>query len=79
MRAWCTGRRDIRDFTLGRVANASLAESPAAAWRSDDKDSNEDTTATIVAHPDLTAKHKPPEFQLIVSNAERLGAANWAE
>ena len=25
------------------------------------------------------AKHKPPEFQLLVSNAERLGDAIWAE
>lgn len=119
MRAWCTERRDFRDFTLGRVANASLVESPAPARRSDDKDWNEITTVTIVAHPDLTAeqqsmiaaeyfpgasarqlsvrrclvgyivqdlrlatnpaKHKPPEFQLLVSNAERLGDAIWAE
>jgi hypothetical protein len=25
------------------------------------------------------AKHKPPESQLLVSNAERLGDAIWAE
>ena len=25
------------------------------------------------------AKHKPPEFQLLVTNADRLGDAIWAE
>ena len=55
MRAWCTERRDFRDFTLGRVANVRLVELPAPARRSDDKDWNEITTVTIVAHPGLTA------------------------
>jgi hypothetical protein len=40
------------------VANASLVESPAPARRSDDKDWNEITTVTIVAHPDLTAEQQ---------------------
>jgi hypothetical protein len=119
MRAWCTERRDFRDFTLGRLAKARLVESPAPARRSDDKDWNEIATVTIVAHPDLTveqqrmiaaeyfpgasarqlsvrrclvgyivqdlrlatnpSKHKPPEFQLLLSNAQKLGDANWAE
>lgn len=115
VRAWCTERQGFRDFTLGRVANASPVESPAPARRSDDKDWNEIATVTIVAHPDLTAeqqsmiaaeyfpgararrlsvrrclvgyivqdlrlatdpaKHKPPEFTLLVHNADRLGDA----
>ena len=107
------------DQALGNDDAAIFVESPAPARRSDDKDWNEITTVTIVAHPDLTAeqqsmiaaecfpgasarplsvrrclvgyivqdlrlatnaaKHKPPEFQLLVNNAERLGDAIWAE
>lgn len=119
MRAWCSERRDFRDFTLGRAARAALVESLAPHRRSEDKDWNEVVTLTVIAHPDLTVeqqtmiaaeyfpgasarqlkvrhclvgyiiqdlrlatsadKHKPPEYQLLVSNAKKLRTAIWAE
>lgn len=62
MRAWCSERRDFRDFTLGRVASASLLEKKAPQGRSNDKDWNDIVSFSVVAHPELT-----PEQQSMIA------------
>lgn len=112
MRAWCSERKDFRDFTLGRVATAILLEDHAPQRRSNDKDWNDIVSFNVVAHPELTPeqqsmiaaeyfpgasarslkvrrclapyiiqdlrlatdpkKHRPPEYQLLVHDAQKL-------
>jgi len=62
MRAWCSERKDFRDFTLGRVASAALTEKPAPQGRANDKDWNEVVSFNVVAHPELT-----PEQQAMIA------------
>ncbi|MCA3042373.1 MAG: WYL domain-containing protein [Rhodocyclaceae bacterium] len=119
MRAWCTERKDFRDFTLGRVGRVLPVTSDAPFSRSDDIDWNEFVMLTVIAHPELNndqramiaaeyfpgasarqlkvrrclagyiiqdlrlatdaIKQKPPEYQLLVSNADKLGRAIWSD
>lgn len=119
MRAWCTERKEFRDFTLGRIGPTTPVLSKAPYSRSDDSDWNKFVVLTVIAHPDLNndqramiaaeyfpgasarhlkvrrclasytiqdlrlatnaVKQTPPEFQLLVSNAEKLGSAVWKD
>lgn len=58
MRAWCSERKDFRDFTLGRVASAAISEAPTPQTRENDKDWNELATFSVIPHPALTAEQQ---------------------
>lgn len=62
MRAWCSERKDFRDFTLGRVASAKMTEEPAPQGRANDREWNEVVSFNVVAHPELT-----PEQQVMIA------------
>jgi len=69
MRAWCTERKDFRDFTLGRVASAHILEAVAPYGRNDDEEWNSRLELELVAHPAMN-----PEQQDMIA-AEYFGGA----
>lgn len=54
MRAWCTLRRDYRDFALGRIVEVSLDEKLAPRSPADDTEWNEVARLVIEPHPALS-------------------------
>lgn len=58
VRAWCELRKDFRDFTVGRIANAQLLATAAPMHRADDKEWGRLVSLHIVAHPTLTEPQK---------------------
>jgi hypothetical protein len=58
IRAWCSERKDFRDFTLGRVASAEIVEEGAPQSRADDKEWNEIVSFNVIAHPALTQEQQ---------------------
>lgn len=58
VRAWCDLRKDFRDFTVGRIANAQLLAIDAPMRRGDDKEWGRLVSLIIVAHPDLNEQQK---------------------
>ena len=58
VRAWCDLRKDFRDFTIGRIANAQLLAVDAPMRRIDDKEWGRLVSLVIVAHPDLNEQQQ---------------------
>lgn len=58
VRAWCDLRKDFRDFTVGRIANAKLLAIDAPMRRIDDKEWGRLVSLVIVAHPDLNEQQQ---------------------
>jgi predicted DNA-binding transcriptional regulator YafY len=52
-RAWCTHRKDFRDFALGRIARAELDGEPAPPAALTDKAWGELVKLIVSAHPNL--------------------------
>lgn len=55
VRAWCSYRKDYRDFTLGRIASAKLLEEPSSQPANEDERWQRILELLIVAHPGLTS------------------------
>ena len=112
VRAWCTERKDFRDFVIGRIVSAALDPGLSSRPKSEDAAWGKKLPVVLGAHPALSraqeqvirdeyfagavsrrllvrscllfyvvqdlraavnpAKEKPPEFQLVVNNAEDL-------
>lgn len=53
-RAWCTERRDYRDFVIGRIRSAVLAADAPSPKRDEDIAWNTKVPLTIAAHPALS-------------------------
>ena len=69
LRAWCSLRNDFRDFTIGRIANATLEDAHTPQPKSADKNWNNHCDLTIVAHPKLNSD------QALMIRAEYFGGA----
>lgn len=54
LRAWCTQRRDFRDFTLGRIVSAEPLDEASAHLAGDDLQWNRIAELLVVAHPALS-------------------------
>lgn len=63
IRAWCSLREEFRDFTLGRISQASLLPDISIHTRDADKEWNELVALRIVAHPRLT----PAQQEMVAS------------
>lgn len=70
MRAWCTERKDFRDFALGRIQTIEAVDSPAPFSAEDDKKWTTMVTLKIAPHPSLT------EAQQDLISAEYFAGAN---
>lgn len=55
-RAWCTERRDYRDFVIGRIRTAASSTDPPPAKRGEDVAWNIKVPLIIAAHPALTVE-----------------------
>jgi predicted DNA-binding transcriptional regulator YafY len=63
MRAWCSQRKEFRDFNLGRVSDVESTDILSVHGREKDKDWNETVSFQILAHPSLT-----PQQQLMIAD-----------
>jgi predicted DNA-binding transcriptional regulator YafY len=70
-RAWCVQRQAFRDFTLGRIAKATLDAEPAPDAALLDKDWSESVKLVVQAHPGL------PDGQARLLRDEYLGGEDF--
>lgn len=58
VRAYCSEKRQFRDYALGRIVDAKLMEMPSEKLMDDDKTWMTEVRVRLVAHPSLTPEQE---------------------
>lgn len=58
VRAYCSDKKQFRDYALGRIMDANLIEMPSEKFMDDDKAWMTEVRVRLVAHPDLTPEQE---------------------
>lgn len=58
VRAYCSDKKQFRDYALGRIMEANLIEMPSEKFMDDDKAWMTEVRVRLVAHPDLTPEQE---------------------
>lgn len=71
VRAWCTERREYRDFVIGRIRSANIVDQPWPPRIGADTDWETTVTVMLGAHPELT-----PEQARVIRDEYFAGAVS---
>lgn len=58
VRAYCELNKQFRDYTLGRIMNATLLDQPSESTLADDKDWMTEVPVRLIAHPDMSPEQE---------------------